>query len=221
MTFHVDQEHNALRAALFAFFIAAWIVIYLVLDRLLRDTGLNLLALLIGLIAAFGATALAERVLKGRWTSGRVLVIDTAGVQLTHRGETQLDIAIARPVNLLLWRFIVRRRSRVPKGWSVVACALREGDSLLSVYTLMSPQQIDALPQRERFHILESDKADAKRASQKRSVENLRVGELRDAGEQRRLHDAERDRWMHGVELTPTDFSAYAAHVFALFPDGT
>lgn len=217
MTFLVDQEHGRLRAALFAFFIIVWILVYFILDRLLRNSGLNLLAILIGLVSGFAATAVAERVLKGRWTSGRTLVVEDTGVQLKQQGEVQTAIATERAVELLLWRFIVRRRSRVPKGWSVVACALREGDSLLSVYTLMSPQQVGALPQLERFRVLESDKPKGRR--NKERLENLRVGELRDAGEQRRLRDAEQDRWMYGVEMTPSDFSTYTARIFTLSPE--
>ena len=43
--------------------------------------------------------------------------------------------------------------------------------------------------------------------------------DLRLAGEQRRLRDAENHRWMFGAEMTPTDFITYITRLKTQFPE--
>ena len=43
--------------------------------------------------------------------------------------------------------------------------------------------------------------------------------DLRLAGEQRRLRDAENHRWMFGAEMTPPDFITYLTRLNTQFPE--
>lgn len=227
--FRVDQEHSGLRGALILVFIGVWIVVFVLLNAFLPASGLNLLAVLIGLISGFGASALAERLLKGRWTSGRTIVTDDTSVQQVERGGAViLHITQRDEPQLLLWRFTTRRRSRVPKGWSVMACALRtqsgaiggslrQQDTWLPVYALLSPKQVEAFPQAGRFYELQPE-AKAK-TNNTPTRESLRTLDLQSAGVERRLREAENQRWTQGVEMTADDFRQYTERVWALFSE--
>jgi hypothetical protein len=170
---------------------------------------LSLLAVLVGFGIAYGVTALTERFLKTRWPSGRAVQIDKEGVKLVKKGNVQQEILAEDPAITLLWSFKIAKRARVPKGWSMLACALQFESQYLAVYTFMSPAQLEAYPAAEQFKTLVG-----KRKGKDDAREDLRV-----AGEQRRLHDAENNRWLFGAEMTPPDFVTYVARRKTQFPE--
>jgi hypothetical protein len=202
----VDTEHSGLRLAIMVVFVVGWLVAYLILNALIPNQGLNIIAILGGFAVTAFATQQIERVLKQRWPSGRRLDIDRNSIALIDRNGTQ-KIDPLQQVNVLLWRFTIRRRSRVPKGWYMVACALEQNEAYLPVYTFMSPESFDAL-RTSHFSVL---------ASQKES-ERTERGDLRLMGEQRRLHAAENARWMGGAEMTNDDFVQYVRQLQEQFP---
>jgi hypothetical protein len=90
------------------------------------------------------------------------------------------------------------------KGWFVVACGLEQENNYLTVYTFMSPEQVNAPAITSRFKMLLPNKEADK--------------DLRLAGEQRRLRSAEEHRWMHGAEMNAADFETFVAQLEKQFP---
>lgn len=202
----LDKEHGALRLAIMAVFIVSWIVLFIILSALIPNDGFSLLAIILGFAGAYLTTALAERYLRGRWTSGRVIEVDVDGIRMKRGSALEGEVLSEDPAAILLWRFTVNRRSRVPKGHSVFACAVQYEAEFLPVYTFLSPKQVDSFPDADRFTKLVS----AKQASGGR--EDLRL-----AGEQRRLREAENHRWGHGGEMTSDDFLTFYSRLKAQY----
>lgn len=208
----VDAEHGGIRLAVVLVFIIGWIAAYIILSALISGAGLNVVALLGGFAVAYGLTSVAERMLKRRWPSGRILKLDERGVSLVLRGQVQQAMMIGEDavVNALLWRFETRRRSRVPKGWSVLALALERDETYLCVYTFMSPDQVRQFVDAEHFTVLKSAKDTPKSGAGR--------DDLLLAGEQRRLYLAEQQRWLNGAEMTRDDFQRYIDLLRQQFP---
>lgn len=211
VTIPVDREHGALRLAVVVIFVAAWAVSFIVLSAVIPNEGFSLLAVLVGFGIAYGVTALTERVLKTRWPSGRVVEVDKGGVKLMLRGKLQQEMMSEDPVSTVLWTFKISKRARVPKGWSMLACGLEYEGQYLTVYTFMSPSQLEGYEMAEQHKKLIAKR---KGKSDADAREDLRV-----AGEQRRLRDAENNRWMFGAEMTPPDFITFVSRIKNQFPE--
>lgn len=205
--FAVDREHGALRLSVVVVFVVGWVILFMILNALIPSEGLNIIALLV----SFGVVALLtqqiEKALKQRWPSGRAVRIEDNRIRLVKRDKIQEDIDASQQVNVLLWRFQVSRRSRVPKGWFMVACALEQDETYVPVYTFMPPKEFDALRVSSHFVQLQSKRD-----------RNKQGGDMRLAGEQRRLHMAESMRWMAGAEMTAEDFLGFVSHLQERFP---
>lgn len=201
----VDIEHAGLRAAVLVTFFAASGIVCALSILLVPDGGF-LLAGVIALLLGIGAAALLERSLKGRWLSGRELHVDAGGLRLMRNGQVEKAIAVGSEVEVLRWRFQARKQRRLPKGWYVVALALMTDDNTVSLYTVISPQHMEVLPGADRFKTLMPP---AKTGS---ATEDMRL-----AGEQRRLHEAEAARWNSGAELTNDAFEAALSRIDMLF----
>jgi hypothetical protein len=204
----VDREHGGLRMSMIAIFIGLWVVTFAITNSLIPSAGFNIIAGLLAFVAAGLGGRLLEPLLKQRWPSGRVVHVNADGVQLAYRGSTQEHIRSNDTVSALLWRFKIDRRSRVPKGWYVVACALEQDDRFLAVYTFASPDNMTELNKLAKFSDLLSDKA----------TKNARQDSLRIAGEQRRLRLAEQHRWNDGAEMTYDEFARYIERLNMQFP---
>lgn len=210
-SFTVDSEHSALRLSIVAVFLGLWVISFFALNTLIQSEGLNLIAVIVSFLLTAVLTQQIEAGLKKRWPSGRKLQITEQHVTIVGRSGPQQSINAGHQVNVLLWRFKIKRRSRVPKGWFMVACALEQNDVYLPVYTFMSPEQFELLGAPARFTVL---------LSQKESAPQKGIGQtdLRLAGEQRRLHTAESARWMNGAEMTFDDFSRFIRLLQDQFP---
>ena len=207
-TFNVDAEHAALRLSIIVVFIVLWIVLFILLNAIIPGEDINILALII----AFALTALLtqqiEKYLKHRWPSGRTVQINDDRIQLVKSNKVQNDIDANQRVNVLMWRFQISRRSRVPKGWFMVACALEQDELFLPVYTFMSPKELEDINNStSHFVLLQSQK------EMKDQGNNMRL-----AGEQRRLRTAESARWMEGAEMTSPDFLALIKQLQEQYP---
>jgi hypothetical protein len=201
----VDLEHSGLRGAVLGAFVFGSAAVCGLTTLLFPNVGI-FFAAIAGIALGVGGAALLERTLKGRWLSGRELNIDAAGIRLIRKGAVESAIDPSAQVTVLRWRFQSRARRRIPKGWFVIAFAIAADDTTISVYTLMSPQAVEAMPGQERFKTLTPP---AKSGS---ASEDMRL-----AGEQRRLHEAEIQRWQNGAEVTNADFTAILARVDAWF----
>lgn len=212
-TYPVDREHGGLRLVVLLAFLAGWIGGGLVLSALITASGLNLLAVLGGFLIGYLCSLLAERVLRTRWRSGREIQMDDAAVRLVRRGVTEAEMRHDQPVEVLAWRFEIRKRARIPKGWSMLAIALESDSQFLVAYTFVSPQMLETLTDRDHFRLL------APRNVQKRGAAAADTPSLRLAGEERRLRAAEEVRWAMGAEMTPEDFAGYRAQLASRFPE--
>ena len=211
LTIPVDREHSAMRLTVVVVFIAMWVISFIVASAVIPNEGLSLLAVIIGFGVAYAVTALLERFLRTRWPSGRITQIDSGGVKMMKKGELQQEMLSEDPVDTRLWSFTINKRARVPKGWSMLACALEYENQLLTVYTFMSPTQLETFEMKDQFKKLMSQR---KGKSDADAREDLRV-----AGEQRRLRDAENHRWMFGAEMLPADFITYMKRIKTQFPE--
>jgi hypothetical protein len=215
LTFPVDAEHGGFRVAVVVIFVVAVVGGYVLANYFIPSEGVNLIAGLIGFGLAYIASELAERFLKKRWRSGRVVEADPEGIRLVARGKTEQTINSNQPIEVLTWRFPIKRRTRIPKGWFMVACALQQDERCLPVYSFISPTQFETWQNHERFTLLIG-----KKELEKRSGSSGR-DDLRLAGEQRRLMSAENIRWMEGAEMTLSDFETYLHLLETRFPEWT
>lgn len=211
--YKVDAEHSRLRLVVVAVFVTSGFISYFAINAIAPGVGLNLIAVIGSFAIAYGITAILEQALKRRWPSGRSIEVDAQGVRLMQHGRVQQQVNADQSANTLLWHFQTKRRSRVPKGWYLLACALEQGDASVSVYTLMSPDQFKKIDNNDRFKLLKA-KSDTTTTST-RGRDDLLL-----AGEQRRLLHAENQRWQTGAEMTVDDFTAYVETVTPMFARG-
>jgi len=211
LEFAVDPEHSALRLSVVGLFALFWIITYFVISVIIPTEGLNLIAIFISFIITAVVMQQVERILKERWPSGRTLVATPEHIRLQKADEVQQEIDTDQQVNVLLWRFKINKRSRIPKGWYMIACALEQEDIYLPFYTFVSPEDLEQLNSGGSFKQL---------ITKKQMDKDTASGQMdmRLAGEQRRLHTAETARWMHGAEMQNEDFQQMLAYLQEQFP---
>jgi hypothetical protein len=209
----LDPEHWKLRAAVFGAFFVTALVVMLVSSVLFPSPGLNLLGVVAALVLGYFGSALAERLLKGRWHSARALVMDAQGLRIVNGKTAEQEVTYATAVTPLRWKFRISRRARVPKGWWMYACSLTGADKQLTVYTFMSPKDAEAFARDGQFVRLLSKKEREKAGEAPQS--------LRQAGEERRLREAEEHRWLAGGEMAPADFMSFLDRMDRRFEEWT
>ncbi|MBC8170219.1 MAG: hypothetical protein H7X77_01045 [Anaerolineae bacterium] len=203
--FSVDPEHAGLRIAIVGVFFVAAALIYLTTSVLVPVVGVNLIGVVAAVVGASLLTQMVDRLFKQRWPSGRQLKIDGDQIQLRLRDQVQRTIAGDQHVNVLLWCFEVTKRTRIPKGWLMVAIALMQEDTYLPVYTFVAPEAFDQLAYHNQYVKLTGRK-------------QPEAQDMRLAGQQRRLHIAEDARWQDGAEMSKADFERYIASLRQQFP---
>src|SRR5262249_11681385 len=109
-------------------------------------------------------------------------------------------------VNYWRWRFNVgkRRRGRVPGNYHCLAVRLVQGDTVVTVYSFLSPAAAEALAARFTFYELRRPNDPAK-------------GTL--GGRDAIFMAAEHTRWEEGAELEPGDFETLIGHLATYLPD--
>ena len=203
----VDVGHLRIRMvvpllAVIGFFLVLWLVPVLLSVLNLQDTMVTTLVLPLAVGGAVGAAYLGDRLLKRRWSSGREILLDDMYLVLRDRKVGEKVVAWSGRVNLLTWRFVVARRGRIPKGFHCLAMQITQDDEQVTIYTFCDPKKLELIEEDDRFTPL------ASRSVVKDDRLNLRV-----AGHQRRLLQAEDDRWRTGAELVLEDFLTLWNHV--------
>jgi hypothetical protein len=206
-TYAVDEEHGRLRLVVLFLFIGVWIVSFTIFSALIHSAGLNLLAIIVSFVVAYGISTLLEKQLKRRWPSGRNVLVDDTGVKLVKHGRVEQEMRADQAISPIYWRFVVRKRSRVPKGWFMCACALEHDEQHLTAYTFMPPKEFEQYSRASWFTLLAGKK------------ETEGKTDLRLAGEQRRLREAENYRWLNGAEMTKEEFQRYIEQISTQFPE--
>ena len=204
--FPLDPEHGGLRLAMLLAFLAVWALVFVPGQALLQFEG----AVVVSLVAGFGAAALAARRLEGwlkrRWPSGRNVAVADSHIRLLRREREEEALDADQEVKVLTWCFRISRRARVPRGWFMVACALEQEERYIPVYAFFPPEDFGQMPQQGRFTELQSRR------------KGRQDGDLRLAGQQKRLHVAEQLRWMQGGEMSREDFTGYLRFLNERFP---
>lgn len=208
LTFTVDPEHAGIRLVTIGLFLGGLVFWYIVVSLLLPGDGFSLIAVIAAFVLTYGTTTVIEKQLKEKWPSGRKLELSEKAVQITKKGEVQRSVDPQQQVNVLLWRFPVKRRTKVPKGWYVVSFALEQEGEYIPSYTFMSPEDFQRIEYADQYIQLIS----------KKELEKSKDRDMRLAGQQRRLHIAENERWIDGTEMTPEQFTQYVRYLKSHFP---
>lgn len=162
------------------------------------------IALVVGLIGALLIGAIADRLLKRYWPSGRTLAWDGKALRLRNtRGiPSEVVVTLDRRVNIVTWHFVVQRSSpRAQRGWHMLAYQILQDDSQIILYTFMTPKAFAALPGADRFVELKANPV------VRPGRRNTNVQALRVSSEQKRLDTVEAARLEVGAELRPADFA--------------
>ena len=194
--FEVDQEHSGVRmVGCFTFIIGA-IFSYFILGAIIPNGGLISIgaALMIAVALTYGADYLT----KTYWPSNRAIQFVGDMIRLVNGSKIQSEIDAEQNVNLLMWHFEAKRHPRVPKGWYVVANSLEQDGEHLVSYTIMSPTDFESLP---------LSRLSVRYQRKKRKKEEGRG--LREAGNYRRIAQAEFHRGELGAEMSQEDYYAY------------
>jgi hypothetical protein len=163
------------------------------------------IALIVGVFGALLIGAIADRLLKRYWPSGRTLAVDGRTLRLKNaRGiPTEIAIMLDRRVNIVAWRFEVKRSSpRAQRGWHMLAYQFLQDDAQVILYTFVTPKAFAALPDPDRFVELKSEPAARPGRRTTTNVQSLRA-----SSEQKRLDVVEATRLECGAELRPADFA--------------
>lgn len=202
----IDVEHFAVRfwvpmlALVFA--VGVHIAGMALAGHLLDSTSPACLVLPLDALAFVGGSLALDRLFKRWLPSRRSAALSEQALVVTDRRRSPARIARIdweRTVNVNSWRFVVRRRTRVPKGWYCMALQLLQDDEELILYTFMSPQEAEQVPGYASFTRLRPRK------------ETLSSTDLSAAAEQRRLLQLEDQRWQDGAEIGADDFRAVLA----------
>lgn len=191
LAFTVDHEHSGIRLVGCLTLLASVVLFTLLLNTFVFPDALllsGLIAIVLGVLVTNGV----DRLLKGRWHSGRVLTLSPERLALTKHDTPEAVLNPQLQVNALFWHFIVKRGSRVKKGWHVTAVALEQDDTYLTFYTFCAPDKFEELPMSKSFTLLAKPKKED--------------SDLRQAGIMRRLLRAEGHRNQDGAEMTHEDF---------------
>lgn len=194
--FEVDREHSGVRMVGCATFIVGALVSYLIISSIIPQGGLITIG--VAMAVAVGLTYGADYLSKRYWPSNRGIQFVGDMIQLVNGSKVQSAIDAEQNVNLLMWHFEAKRHPRVPKGWYVVANALEQDGEYIITYSIVSPTDFEALP---------LSRLSVRQQKKKRKKEDGR--DLREAGNYRRIAQAEFHRGELGAEMSPEDYGAY------------
>ena len=202
-----DRLHGGVRVATLVMWIVAIVAAYFVLDLLATwifgpIAGLGVLLLLIGAIVVAQPLAwFGERQLIAHWPSGRAVQLEPSALVWHDHGQTA-RFDLSQKMNYWRWRFAVggRRTGRIPGNYHCFAIRLVQGDTVVTLYTFLSPTAADSLSARYSFYELRRPNDTSKTALGGRDAIYLA---------------AEHTRWDDGAELEPADFEALATHLAA------
>lgn len=197
-TFPLDVEHGGIRLALPLIALLSFFALLWLLSNVLRGEESLCLNVMLSGVGALGAMALSDGVLKRVWKSGRSLSINgkkltVRDVRSKHASEVTFDLA--QRVNVLAWRFTVKRGSpRAPRGSVLLALQLLQNEESVALYTLLSAKEADEALFAEFIQLMP------------RSAVIQEKLPLRELAQQRRLLQAEEQRWHEGAEMRRQDF---------------
>jgi hypothetical protein len=165
------------------------------------------IGVIVGVVTGGIATIATERIARQLIPSKRFMHISDDKIAFVFNGKENRSIDPQSHVNATLWYFIIKRRSRVPKGWYMIAYALEQDDIFIPAFTLMSPETFEEFQYKDAFMQLKGSRKDY------RDSEDLRL-----AGKQRQLLIVETARSIDGVEMFNPEFEQSLTTLKARFP---
>lgn len=207
----VDAEHGGIRTVGCFTFILGTIISFIILQAIFVDGGL-----LVGFASVFiglGLTYFSDTMLKRYWPSTRTIQIKDDAILVTNNNKIELHIDPAQTVNTILWHFEAPKHPRVPKGWYVIASALEQEGTYIASYCIASPDDFFKLPLSKQ-----STKFERRNKKDKKDTSSS-VRDLRAAGQQRRIEEAEFHRGEFGAEMKLPDYQAYIDSLIERFPE--
>lgn len=200
----IDAEHFAIRLLVPILTIGVVVLAHVGGLALLGDAlgeGANPVCVMlpVDVVVLFAGGALIERGLKRLIPSRRSALLTSEALTVSDRRRRPArDVCIdwGRTVNVTAWRFTVQRRTRVPKGWFLMALHLLQDEEEVILYTFMPPREAEAVVGYRNFVRLRP-----RRETQSNT-------DLSAVAEQRRLLKLEDARWNDGAEIAREDFCA-------------
>ncbi len=218
-----DREHGGIQFAMPLIILAAWVGAYVLVDPLLLEPlsgGGDLdgyrpfVRFVLSIVVGLAIGGLAELLLRRIWPSGRQIRLDNSGLTIADKGKSSQTVRWGSRVNVLLWQYTMRGRSRggrerrVPAGHSMYACRLVQDEVVAIIYTYLSPRQQRELVEPARFVELEisliKESGVFKRLS---PPERVTIPPALLTGKHGQLWAAEKERWQVGFELDPSDYA--------------
>jgi hypothetical protein len=211
----VDAEHFGVRFLLPVLIVILTLVSYFIFVAVfgaILPEGANpaCAALPLGIVMLFGGGFVLERVLKRLFPSRRYAILSDDALMVhdeRHNPPESTRVEWTKNVNVLAWRFDVKRRTRVPKGWYCMALRLLQDETEMILYTFMPPEEAEAVRGYRCFVRLRPRK------------ETESNTDLRAVADQRRLLKLESARWYNGAELGSDDFHAVLSVLEQYVPD--
>ena len=166
----------------------------------LIDDALNTLCLgipmaLVGLVIF---AQLGERIVKPRWPSGRRLLLDSSQLVFVDRRKAETTLRWADSLDFYAWYFpVVKRRTRVQRGWYCTALQLQQHEQSMTFYTFLDPEKTSNVPHFKDWFV---------KLRKRRELDDVKAFDPRLATQINRLHKMENERWLHGGELSNQDF---------------
>lgn len=222
---HADQEHYALRllvpVLLLIGFCLSFVAVQALLDALFPGFDARVFlacvaAVPIGLLLTYGV----EQILKRTWRSGRKVALQADSLTLFRDEGEPISISKDKSLNLILWYFSLAdyprggRERRVSASWFCLATSLRQDDTQVIFHTFAPPAEKEKWVTNYRFHEIDpTDVYDTSLLTRVTIPTRPDIPADIIAGQDGRYWLAERERWQHGVELTPPDFGRLLAHL--------
>jgi hypothetical protein len=204
----LDPIHSGLKMAEMGSFFGGGFLAFLATSLLLPNFAP--VAAMVGLGVGAGSSIGLGRYLKTHWPSGRELVADAERIVLTKHEKIQVVIDPQQQVNVLSWYFDVKKdHPRARKGWHLLGLGLEQDETMIILYTAISPKDFENLPLAKAFSKLE-------RKSNEQPTQS--ASGMRRAGEQRRLYEAEMLRQMDGGDIDSARFIEFLDFLQAHYP---
>ncbi len=206
----VDADHFAVRFLVPVLGLVIAVIFHILVSALLGDwledngTTPGCVIVPADVLVFVGAASLTERALK-RWMPARRSATLSHDSLTFHdgRGKTPQTVrfALRQTLNAHAWRFEVKRRTRVPKGWYCLALYVLQDEQDAIFYTFMDGKEAETMPAYAHFI----------RLRPRRETQNST--DLASMAQQRRLLELEDRRWNDGAEVGPDDFRAMLAAI--------
>ncbi len=200
----VDEEHSGVRLAGCLVFLVTVVVSFMLINSLTFG-GQPALSAIGSVVIALGLTYLTDYVYKRISPSTRMVEVSVDTIRITNKGEVERTLDPQQQVNLLLWYFEAPKHPRVPKGWYVVCSALEQDNQYIPVYTLVEPKVFEQFAYAQDY--FKHNRKD------KRKKKDDVGRDLRLAGQQRRIEEAEAERGFYGAETSPEQYQQYMAYL--------